>query len=251
MPATKWDSLNQRQREALLLIGISSPEQFQRAGGDRISRELSSAFALFPEAKASLSSQEVTELLRADPVYDFGAAKSAERLPDSSEPDSAEGAFRSGSPHLLPVLKRRYSSNGRGRAEDSRFFRRRHGLPRCASPGLTLLGAFSVVLLFVSVVVFLWFSVQLIIFSPVRPDVSDCFPALVSLAGVLPWLVFSFRCKCGVCRMRIFSLKRYPRNKKRHHLPLLGYYLPTALHIILFHNFRCPACGTSQRLWRR
>lgn len=62
------------------------------------------------------------------------------------------------------------------------------------------------------------------------------------------YLLVSFRCRCSVCKIRIFSWQRYVRNKKMHQICGLGRVVPTALHVLLFKWFRCPSCGTAQRL---
>lgn len=58
------------------------------------------------------------------------------------------------------------------------------------------------------------------------------------------------RSRCSVCGIQIFSfgLKEINYNHKAHHIVLLGHNIPTALHVLLFKWFRCPACGTSQRI---
>lgn len=73
---------------------------------------------------------------------------------------------------------------------------------------------------------------------------------LFILLGI-PHMFLSRMATCSVCHIGIFSFRNYPRNKAAHHLPLLGYTLATALHVIIFFQFRCPACGTQMKLFGR
>jgi hypothetical protein len=73
------------------------------------------------------------------------------------------------------------------------------------------------------------------------------FPIAVPLLGVLYALV-STRAKCRVCAQRIYVPKHCLKNKKAHHLPLLGYIGAVALHVMTFKWFNCTFCGTSIRI---
>ena len=73
------------------------------------------------------------------------------------------------------------------------------------------------------------------------------FPIAVPVLGVLYALV-STRAKCRVCAQRIYVPKHCLKNKKAHHLPLLGYIGAVALHVITFKWFNCTFCGTSIRI---
>ncbi len=62
------------------------------------------------------------------------------------------------------------------------------------------------------------------------------------------WLFSAPKARCQVCRQRQYTPKKCFRHKKAHHVSGIGYMLPTALHALLFHWFRCIFCGTSLRL---
>jgi hypothetical protein len=62
------------------------------------------------------------------------------------------------------------------------------------------------------------------------------------------YFMFARGLKCRVCGQPIFTSKRCLRHEKAHHVPLLGNILPTCLHILFFHWFRCMYCGTSVRI---
>lgn len=73
----------------------------------------------------------------------------------------------------------------------------------------------------------------------------------VAIAAAVPYLCLNSHAICSVCRIGIFSFKKYSHNRQAHWMPLLGCALPTALHVAFRFWFRCPACGTPQKLFRR
>lgn len=62
------------------------------------------------------------------------------------------------------------------------------------------------------------------------------------------YLTVSRPVKCRVCGQPLYSPKACRRNPKAHHIPFLGYIIPTSLQLWLFNWFRCMYCGTSIRL---
>lgn len=75
------------------------------------------------------------------------------------------------------------------------------------------------------------------------------------LAFPIAFLIFGFfyltmarPVKCRICGQPVFSPKSCRRHVKAHHIPFLGYILPTSIQLLLFHWFRCIYCGTSIRL---
>lgn len=73
------------------------------------------------------------------------------------------------------------------------------------------------------------------------------FPLGVFLFGFL-YLTISYAASCRICGQRCFVPKNCLKNRKAHHIRLLGYVLSVALHIVLFRWFRCTFCGTPVRL---
>ncbi len=57
--------------------------------------------------------------------------------------------------------------------------------------------------------------------------------------------------RCQVCHINIYSMRKFPRHRHAHHLPLLNTSIPTALTVMTKLWFRCPACGTAQKLFRK
>ncbi len=72
-------------------------------------------------------------------------------------------------------------------------------------------------------------------------------PALGVILGLL-YLMISTKPRCRICGQPIFVPKRCFRHVKAHHLPLIGYIIPTSIQLILFKWFRCIFCGTAVRL---
>jgi hypothetical protein len=73
------------------------------------------------------------------------------------------------------------------------------------------------------------------------------FPLGVFVFGFL-YLTLSYSATCRICGQRCFVPKNCLKNRKAHHIRLLGYVLSVALHIVLFRWFRCTFCGTPVRL---
>lgn len=72
-------------------------------------------------------------------------------------------------------------------------------------------------------------------------------PATFLFFGFL-YLVVAKPLKCRICGQPLLASKACFRHVKAHRFPLIGYILPTSLHMLLFHWFRCIYCGTSVRL---
>lgn len=79
------------------------------------------------------------------------------------------------------------------------------------------------------------------------PGWAIVFPVMVPLLGILYALV-STGAKCRVCAQRLYVPKHCLKNRKAHHLPLLGYIGAVALHVMVFRWFDCTFCGTSIRI---
>lgn len=72
-------------------------------------------------------------------------------------------------------------------------------------------------------------------------------PAAFLLFGIL-YFIYARGIKCRICGQPLFSPKACHRHPKAHRIPILGYILPTSIHMLFFHWFRCMYCGTSVRM---
>ncbi len=79
------------------------------------------------------------------------------------------------------------------------------------------------------------------------PEWFLAFPLGVFIWGFL-YLTVGYAASCRICGQRCFVPKNCLKNRKAHHIRLLGYVLSLALHIVLFGWFRCTFCGTPVRL---
>lgn len=73
------------------------------------------------------------------------------------------------------------------------------------------------------------------------------FPIALPLLALL-YLMVSTHAKCRVCAQRMYAPKHCLKNRKAHHLPLLGHIGAVALHVMTFKWFNCTFCGTSIRI---
>lgn len=73
------------------------------------------------------------------------------------------------------------------------------------------------------------------------------FPLSLPVLGLL-YLIFGVSGKCRICGQRQFWPRDCRKNSKAHHIPVIGYIIPTALHMLTFKWFRCIYCGTPVRL---
>lgn len=73
------------------------------------------------------------------------------------------------------------------------------------------------------------------------------FPVMLPVFGVLYFTV-AFGGKCRICGQKLFVPHRCLRHVKAHHIPVIGYIIPTSLHLLVFQWFRCIFCGTPVRL---
>ncbi|MBT8043731.1 MAG: hypothetical protein KJO79_02170 [Verrucomicrobiae bacterium] len=68
------------------------------------------------------------------------------------------------------------------------------------------------------------------------------------LLSALCYAFWGISARCRVCGQRQFAPKKCLKNKKAHHIPVIGYIFPTALHAMFFKWFYCTYCGTAVRL---
>lgn len=112
--------------------------------------------------------------------------------------------------------------------------------------------AFFAVLVQVLLVVTMFGVPALIIYDQMMdaPEAVWWIVGLVSasLLSALCYLFWGLAARCRVCGQRQFAPKKCLKNRKAHHIPLIGYIFPTALHAIFFKWFYCTYCGTAVRL---
>lgn len=141
--------------------------------------------------------------------------------------------------------------------EAKRLGKRRHQSPSSrlhirgismASPVRIYLGAWICLLFLTTMFLSLVSPAYVLMTDGVDPLVIVVLGLFV-LSALLYFFV-SLPCRCRVCRVSLFSLRGFLRNKQAHRLPIVGYTFATALHLVLFLWVRCPACGTSQKVFK-
>ncbi len=68
------------------------------------------------------------------------------------------------------------------------------------------------------------------------------------LLSTISYLIWGLMARCRVCGQRQFAPKKCLKNRKAHHIWLIGYIFPTALHAMFYKWFYCTYCGTAVRL---
>ena len=119
------------------------------------------------------------------------------------------------------------------------------------SPGSVRVSAFFALLVQLSLIVNL-IGVPWLLYHEYRSGDSMLW-WVVGLASsmvvcALCYLFWGLGARCRVCGQRQFAPKKCLKNRKAHHIPLIGYIFPTALHALFFKWFYCTYCGTAVRL---
>jgi hypothetical protein len=112
---------------------------------------------------------------------------------------------------------------------------------------VTLLLALVLPLAIISAGLLLWSDLQPELL-PWVPKWLLAFPLALPVVGgaYLIWGVGSGQCR--ICNQQLFVPRRVNKNSKAHHVPGIGYIIPTALHLLVFRWFRCTYCGTAVRV---
>lgn len=116
-----------------------------------------------------------------------------------------------------------------------------------------LIGCITVILLQISIPLAV-VAAPLLILSDVSregfewvPQWLLAFPIAVPVFGIL-YFAISFRVRCRVCTQRLLAPRQCLKNRKAHHIPLLGYIFALALHAVFYRWFNCTYCGTAVRI---
>lgn len=230
MALTPFESLNPTEREELTLCGISSEEQLVKSSADTLIKDLRQARAIFPDKTFTLTDEKIRTL--------FPQSESVQRSEDSELPDWNR---------VEPVVTFRRGSHKRSGDTKQKYAHILHSPVRCTHPGKAILAALATLLLLVpamGTIAFAWLMV-----TDNLPGVAPWIPVAAVFALPVAFYLIMARCAtCPVCHMRIFRFTHYPRNRAAHHLPLLGYNLATALHLLFLWSYNCPGCGTPIKL---
>ncbi len=256
-------SLSQVEQKALALCGIVQDEQLARISPQTLFQELQAAAAVFPddlEFHPELSRLEYICAQVTKGTPSAGASPSA--MPEKEKLSETYAA-----PLFAPTAepeKHRYSAaTGRklvahearqaAALDDKRKKDNPHNFSHaihCAHPYATWLGAWFTVFLYLTIACLVLSVIGLLI--GIEFDGHAALPyAAGMVAIVITYAILTNMALCSTCRIPIFSFRRYPKHRKAHRIPLLGVTIPTALSIIFCLRYRCPSCGTPQKLFGR
>ncbi len=255
-------TLPKDEQEALAFCGISQDVQLARIGPHALLRDMQAAQACFPDTldyepeftrleyicRQAAEKANLKPELNAAP-WSAAGRRSSHGAPVSEEPESLRYSAATG--RMLvddqEIGKKAISLDENCKKEDPRDFS--HAI--CSQhPVAIYLGAWATLFLVAVILVLILCVAGLLIGIEIHGQNG------ILIAGALVAVVFFYAlmlgmATCSTCRIGVFSFRRYPRHRKAHHFPLLGYTIPTALHTIFFFRYRCPSCGTPQKLFGR
>lgn len=259
MPDTIIETLSAEERADLKLCGITTEEQLLESSPSTLWRDLEQARAFFPDHNFALTQKRLAELCGEDEDTEEEDTPQTPDIPGLNEgqPATPTVQFKHKKNLKKELLRAQEREEERQRRSSEMGamskLERMHGLSkhfhavRCSHPHRVLFGAWATLLLIVP-----FCGLVLIPFMLLTGDIDKMQPITFGAAfaaTVLPWFFIARTAECGVCHMRIFSFKHYGHHRTAHHIPLIGYTIATALHIIALFWFRCPACGTQMKLF--
>lgn len=244
-------SLPQDTQRQLQLCGITTDAQLAAGVASKLRQELLAAKELFPEENIQLTEEELYTIIQKAREIQGIPEEPHEPLPIVNTPPEIlpiEEEIEYGAPEqeiqqaaeteaFLGQLKR----SGKHKGERKPI--------TCGHPFMLLLGAFSTVLVpfFVLGLIAVPYVLLLTDYRPFGDD-KGLYSMLVFLL-IVPYLIMVRLVQCSVCHISTFTFRNYPHHSKAHRLPLLGVPISTALRIIFFLRYTCPACGTEQKLF--
>lgn len=254
-------ALSPDERASLALCGITRDIQLSKSNAAALWRDLEQSRKLFPDKACPLTREALERLCRqaaeAYPEEAGGTPSSETSTPRTGrEDDELQLSRHSRSyPRFHPIRRSRSSrshshrpSGGGGRHSSSSHGDDRSHCVRGRHSLATWLGAWATLLLVADMVAFVCIPIAVFMNVPLPLGVQEC--GIIALVLALPFLCFVGPARCAVCGMKVFSFRRYANNKAAHRLPFLGTVIPTAIHVIFLGWYRCPACGTPQKLFR-
>lgn len=239
--------LSEPERQALAVCGIYKAEQLAEVGLKALLRDIELASESFPELMSALSEKRIKELFLA--VTGTTGVTETPSNEEQQEPTDKSGINRE-LPKLVPL--RPSSKKKKKKNHTSSVHKALHDKSHCVHnthPLRIYIGAWLTLLFYLDVLA--WITIPALMLMGVLPEMN----AKLVIAGLsLPALPFIFICrkaKCSVCNLSVYPLRRYTHNRYAHNFLFFGTALSTALHVICFLWFRCPGCGTPQRLLRK
>lgn len=278
-------SIPPEQRATLKLCGITQDAQLARTSAQALAHDVATCIEHFPTQACEIPLHTLQQICKAARTQSEAASKSGESAETPTKPQKEEndGLFFTRSYPPLVVSKRRRSrSHVSGTTpaqplsstnediektevdwtrddEPSTDKQERigaaaayefHNAVHSTHPIAVYLGAWATILLVLDVCATIIIPTLIILGFELNINIKTVGIAIAA-GCALPYFCLTSRAMCSVCRISIYSFKKYSHNRQAHWMPLLGCALPTALHVAFRFWFRCPACGTPQKLFRR
>lgn len=256
MAETLFSTIPPHIRRQLELCGITSDAQLAGGVASLIRQDLQTAKLFFPEEDISLTEEELETLIhQAKTIYGLPEIQQEPLPPVKPLPEFAKVVTIVEEESILSTAEQDEAEQA---AETEAFLEQlkstgKHKGSRvpitCGHPFLLLFGAFATLLI-------PFFMLSLIglpymfLLSDYRPlGENELIYILIAFSLVIPHLLTVRLVHCSVCHMNFFTFRNYPYHSKAHKLPLLDVPISTALRIIFFLRYTCPACGTEQKLF--
>lgn len=255
-----FSTLPAEVRQALALCGIQNNEQLSRANASLLWEDLKRARAFFPQdidinvfeqlkalvrlLQSEEAGEDVPTTLPGGEISQLPPYKTQRHTPLDLSTGPKEEEFPSIVP-ASPPLPAHAATSGKRSSRGAK-----HSHDRAVRNGRIFAVSFCALatLLLPMAFIGLLYGGFYLIFHAGKAPIAVI--AVLSASGVciLTYLALLNQSICSVCKMPLFTFRKYARNRNAPRWPLLGYSLTAALHVLFAHHFRCPACGTLQRL---
>ena len=245
-------TLPQTERKALSVCGIIKAEQLRNISLHTLASELEHAGEIFKGEIIPISRERLSEIFNAA-CNQQSANFAQEQQEEFQSVPATETIAKSETERLLskrksPQLKPETRDIIYSFEEEPTTGRRRRSSNAIHNthPYRTYIAAVLFIWLHATIVMFVITAFRFIM--GIDSELNPAIIAAIPVSGLLPYLLIR-RTSCPVCNHRYFTLHGFNHNKNAHKLPLLSCSLTTALHMFFFLWFRCPACGTPQKLF--
>lgn len=243
--------LSDTERQALAICGIYKAEQLSEIRLETLLHDAELARSSFPDEMAALSSERLKAIHGA-----FAASVTTAAAPapdDTLAPDNLPVPDKDQFDSRLPQLV--LTRGGRKRKKKtppSEKHKELHDKQHCihsTRPLQVYISAWLTVLLYVDILA--WFIIPPLMIVGIIPEFNAKLVIIGLILPAVPYFTTARKTRCSVCRLNIYTLRSYTKNRYAHNFLLLGTPLSTALHVIFCFWFRCPSCGTPQHLLRK
>lgn len=248
MSPDSFQQLTEQERAELKLCGITTLAQLERSSLQQIWNDLEQARCCFPDKTFCLTRERLQRLF-AEPCNTTAAqAETENENQPTDDADEDELTITRTPPQVRFQIRRNRSRQGIKPNDRKELPADMHSSVRCTHPVKAIMAALCTLTLIIplaSIVVLPWMML-----TDNMPDISlELLAAAVLGFPCLAYMVFARLATCPVCHMRIFRFAHYTRNRAAHYIPLLGFNFTTALHMLTFWRYNCPACGTPVKFY--